>query len=68
VSIDPYFLERVELLRGPSIRAVRQEQPWRRGGSMVSKRPTAEPLREIQFKMGTDNLFQTGFDFSDCTG
>ncbi|MCV5597417.1 TonB-dependent siderophore receptor, partial [Escherichia coli] len=25
-----------------------------------------EPLKEIQFKMGTDNLFQTGFDFSDA--
>ncbi|BBS93203.1 ferrichrome porin FhuA [Klebsiella sp. WP7-S18-CRE-02] len=34
--------------------------------SMVSKRPTTEPLREIQFKMGTDNLWQTGFDFSDA--
>lgn len=33
---------------------------------MVSKRPTTEPLREIQFKMGTDNLWQTGFDFSDA--
>lgn len=32
---------------------------------MVSKSPTSEPLKEIQFKMGTDNLFQTGFDFSD---
>ncbi|WP_256871212.1 hypothetical protein, partial [Salmonella enterica] len=29
---------------------------------MVSKRPTTEPLKEIQFKMGTDSLFQTGFD------
>lgn len=34
--------------------------------SMVSKRPTTEPLKEIQFKMGTDNLWQTGFDFSDA--
>jgi iron complex outermembrane receptor protein len=25
-----------------------------------------EPLKEIQFKMGTDNLWQTGFDFSDA--
>lgn len=33
---------------------------------MVSKRPTTEPLKEIQFKMGSDNLFQTGFDFSDA--
>ncbi len=33
---------------------------------MVSKRPTTEPLKEVQFKMGTDNLWQTGFDFSDA--
>lgn len=34
--------------------------------SIVSKRPTpTEPLKEIQFKMGTDNLFQTGFGFGD---
>ena len=33
---------------------------------MVSKRPTTEPLKEIQFKVGTDSLFQTGFDFSDA--
>lgn len=32
---------------------------------MVSKRPTTEPLKEVQFKAGTDSLFQTGFDFSD---
>lgn len=34
--------------------------------NMVSKRPTTEPLKEIQFKAGTDSLFQTGFDFSDA--
>ncbi|XNM55654.1 hypothetical protein ACLK1Z_00945 [Escherichia coli] len=33
---------------------------------MVSKRPTTEPLKEVQFKAGTDSLFQTGFDFSDA--
>ncbi|HEI9810787.1 TPA: ferrichrome porin FhuA [Serratia marcescens] len=63
-SIDPYFLERAELLRGPVSVLYGKSNP---GGlvSMVSKRPTTEPLREIQFKMGSDNLFQTGFDFSD---
>lgn len=29
------------------------------------QRPTTEPLKEVQFKAGTDSLFQTGFDFSD---
>ncbi|EAO9947671.1 ferrichrome porin FhuA [Salmonella enterica] len=62
--IDPYMLERVELMRGPTSVLYGKSNP---GGiiSMVSKRPTTEPLKEIQFKMGTDNLFQIGFDFSD---
>ncbi|MNG65420.1 Ferrichrome-iron receptor precursor [compost metagenome] len=64
-SVDPYFLERAELLRGPVSVLYGKSSP---GGlvAMVSKRPTTEPLHEIQFKMGTDNLFQTGFDFSDA--
>ena len=64
VIIDPYMLERVELMRGPTSVLYGKSSP---GGiiTMVSKRPTTEPLKEVQFKMGTDNLFQTGFDFSD---
>jgi iron complex outermembrane receptor protein len=64
-SMDPYFLERVELLRGPVSVLYGKSHP---GGvvSMVSKRPTTEPLKEIQFKMGSHNLWQTGFDFSDA--
>ena len=59
------MLERVELMRGPTSVLYGKSSP---GGivSMVSKRPTTEPLREVQFKMGTDSLFQTGFDFSDA--
>ncbi|WP_208949980.1 ferrichrome porin FhuA [Rahnella sp. ChDrAdgB13] len=65
VLIDPYMLERVELMRGPTSVLYGKSSP---GGiiSMVSKRPTTEPLKEVQFKMGTDNLWQTGFDFSDA--
>ncbi|MRS15164.1 ferrichrome porin FhuA [Enterobacteriaceae bacterium RIT691] len=65
MSMDPYFLERVELIRGPVSVLYGQSNP---GGvvAMVSKRPTTEPLKEVQFKMGTDNLWQTGFDFSDA--
>lgn len=61
-AIDPYFLERAELLRGPASVLYGKSNP---GGvvSLVSKRPTTETLREVQFQMGTDNEFSTGFDF-----
>ncbi|MGK3143011.1 ferrichrome porin FhuA [Pantoea sp. C2G6] len=62
-AIDPYFLERAELLRGPVSVLYGKSNP---GGvvALVSKRPTQETLREVQFQMGSDNLFSTGFDFS----
>ena len=63
--IDPYMLERAEVMRGPVSVLYGKSNP---GGllNMVSKRPTTEALKEVQFKMGTDSLFQTGFDFSDA--
>lgn len=63
--IDPYMLERAEIMRGPVSVLYEKSSP---GGllNMVSKRPTTEPLKEVQFKAGTDSLFQTGFDFSDA--
>ena len=47
VSMDPYFLERVEVMRGPTSVLYGNSNP---GGivSMVSKRPTTEPLKEVQ--------------------
>ncbi|VXA92364.1 ferrichrome outer membrane transporter [Pantoea brenneri] len=61
-AIDPYFLERAELLRGPVSVLYGKSNP---GGvvALVSKRPVQETLREVQFQMGNDNLFSTGFDF-----
>lgn len=61
-AIDPYFLERAELLRGPVSVLYGKSNP---GGivSLVSKRPVQETLHEVQFEMGEDNLFSTGFDF-----
>ncbi|HDB9683293.1 TPA: ferrichrome porin FhuA [Escherichia coli] len=63
--IDPYMLERAEIMRGPVSVLYGKSSP---GGllNMVSKRPTTEPLKAVQFKAGTDSLFQTGFDFSDA--
>ncbi len=48
--IDPYMLERAEVMRGPVSVLYGKSSP---GGllNMVSKRPTTEPLKEIQFKM-----------------
>ncbi|RAU31498.1 ferrichrome porin FhuA [Pantoea sp. RIT413] len=61
-ALDPWFLERAELLRGPVSVLYGKSNP---GGvvALVSKRPTQETLREVQFRMGNDNLFSTGFDF-----
>ncbi|POU75676.1 ferrichrome porin FhuA [Leclercia sp. LSNIH6] len=63
--IDPYMIERAEVMRGPTSVLYGKSSP---GGllNMVSKRPLTEPLKEVKFKVGTDSLFQTGFDFSDA--
>lgn len=51
-AIDPYFLERAELLRGPVSVLYGKSNP---GGvvALVSKRPTQETLREVQFRWAT---------------
>ncbi|QTC48281.1 ferrichrome porin FhuA [Pantoea ananatis] len=61
-QVDPYMLERAELLRGPASVLYGLSEP---GGviALVSKRPTPQTIREVQFKTGNHNLFQTGFDF-----
>ncbi|WP_369790420.1 ferrichrome porin FhuA [Rouxiella sp. WC2420] len=61
-QIDPYLLERAELMRGPVSVLYGKSDP---GGiiSLVSKRPTTETIHEVQFKTGTDGFYQTGFDF-----
>lgn len=60
---DPYTLERVELLRGPS------SVLYGQGGvggvlGMVSKRPQAEPLREVQLQLGNFSRKQVALDFT----
>lgn len=61
-SVDPYLLERVELLRGPSSILYGAVNP---GGvvNLWSKRPTTERVREIEVQYGTFNRKQLGFDF-----
>ncbi|KRE08994.1 hypothetical protein ASE61_05520 [Bosea sp. Root670] len=61
--VEPYGLERVEVLKGPSSVLYGQSGP---GGlvNMVSKRPTATPLREVQLQTGSFGRLQGAFDLS----
>ncbi len=62
-DVNPYSLERVEVLRGPASLLYGQNQP---GGivNQVSKRPTETPLHEVEFTTGDPGRAQLGFDFS----
>ncbi|ULR29876.1 TonB-dependent siderophore receptor [Dickeya fangzhongdai] len=61
-KIDPWLLERVELVHGPASVLYGQVNP---GGliSMTSKRPTAETIRKVQFSAGNQHLGEAAFDF-----
>jgi len=60
---QPYGAERIEVLRGPSGFLYGAGSP---GGTvnMISKRPTAEPLREVGFQFGSHRRLQAQFDVS----
>lgn len=60
-SMELYNFERVELLKGPASILYGQAAP---GGlvNLVSKRPTAEPLREIEVQLGSWKRKQLAVD------
>jgi iron complex outermembrane receptor protein len=60
--IEPYGLERLEVLKGPSSVVYGAMPP---GGmvNMISKRPTAQPLHEVGVEVGSFDLRQGTFDF-----
>jgi len=60
---ENYGTERIEVLRGPSSVLYGQTGP---GGmiNVVSKRPTEEPLRELQLQLGDHSRRQVAGDFS----
>ena len=60
-QIDPYLLDRIEVVRGPASVLFGQNTP---GGlvNLVSKMPTAQPFHEVVMQAGTFNRFQGGFD------
>jgi iron complex outermembrane receptor protein len=61
--IEPYGLERFEVLRGPSSVLYGQSAP---GGivNSISKRPTEEPLHEVRLQAGSHDRIQGAFDLS----
>jgi iron complex outermembrane receptor protein len=60
---EPYGLERIEILKGPSSGIYGQASP---GGilNMVSKRPTTERRGEIELQTGSFERMQGAFDVS----
>lgn len=60
--IEPYGLQRVEVIKGPSSVLYGAMPP---GGmlNMISKRPTEQPLHEVAMQVGSFNLRQGQFDF-----
>lgn len=62
---EPYGLERVEVLRGASSVLYGQLAP---GGvvNAISKRPTDQPLHEINAEYGSYDRKQVSFDLSDA--
>jgi iron complex outermembrane receptor protein len=61
--LDSYGAERIEVLRGPASVLYGQNGP---GGlvNVVSKRPTAEPMREFEFQFGSYSRRQIAADVS----
>ncbi|WP_241024738.1 TonB-dependent siderophore receptor [Burkholderia sp. Ac-20365] len=60
-SFDPYGLERIDVLHGPSSVLYGQANP---GGvaNLVSKQPTTTPVHEVFFTTGSHNRVEGGFD------
>ena len=61
--IEPYGLERFEVLRGPSSVLYGQSSP---GGivNSISKRPTEDPLHEVRLQAGSYGRIQGAVDLS----
>lgn len=67
LQIDPYFLENIQVVKGPSSVLYGRASP---GGlvALTSKRPLFTPYHQIQVSGGTQGYRSTGFDFSNQLG
>lgn len=63
MQVDPYFLERVDILKGPSSVLYGRSSP---GGlvALTSKKPLYEAYHQVQATVGTQGQRGAGFDFS----
>ncbi len=63
-SIEPFGLESIEVLQGPSSALYGNSKP---GGviNMVTKKPTKDPLHELSVSVGNNNFYMAGLDISD---
>ncbi|MBM7333059.1 MAG: TonB-dependent siderophore receptor [Alcanivorax sp.] len=63
LQIDPYFLERVEIVKGPTSVLYGRASP---GGlvNLTSKKPLFETRQELRFGVGDHDYRGAGFDFS----
>lgn len=66
-QIDPYLIQEVDIVKGPSSVLYGQNQP---GGlvNLVTKRPPTRALREVVLNYGSFNRRQIGMDFGGLFG
>lgn len=67
LQVDPYFLERIDVLKGPSSVLYGRSNP---GGlvALTSKKPEYEAHRQLQLTLGSNDLKQGAFDFTGPLG
>nr|WP_322365762.1 TonB-dependent siderophore receptor [Pseudomonas sp. Teo4] len=63
MQVDPYFLERIDILKGPSSVLYGRSSP---GGlvALTTKKPLFTPYHQVQATVGTQGQRGMGFDFS----
>ncbi|MDH4550360.1 TonB-dependent siderophore receptor [Pseudomonas sp. BN607] len=63
MQVDPYFLERIDILKGPSSVLYGRSSP---GGlvALTTKKPLFTPYHQIQARVGSQGQRGMGFDFS----